>query len=61
MKNRLYVFEWNQRVRNPSVFNPNVYENLIDYQPHIDYGYDVNYKLFNYFEFAQQKYSMRLR
>ena len=26
----------------------------------IDYGMDVNYKLFNYFQFAQQKYKMRL-
>ncbi|TYP99464.1 hypothetical protein C7447_10160 [Tenacibaculum adriaticum] len=60
-KNRFYVPEWNSRVRNPSRFNPNIYENIIDYDPNIDYGYDVNYKLFNYFEFAQRKYRMRLR
>ncbi|CAM1344003.1 DUF6146 family protein [Tenacibaculum amylolyticum] len=60
-KNRLYVSVWNSRVNSPTNFNPNVYSNIIDYDPFINYGYDVNYKLFNYFEFAQRKYRMRLR
>ncbi|WP_207893738.1 DUF6146 family protein [Tenacibaculum sp. M341] len=60
-RNRIYVPLWNARVNNPTRFNPNIYENIIDYNANIDYGYDVNYKLFNYFEFAQQKYRMRLR
>ena len=59
-KNRLYVTTWNYRVRNPLQFNSTIYENLIDYSSHIDYGYEVNYKLFNYFEFAQRKYRMNL-
>ncbi|MFT7899466.1 DUF6146 family protein [Tenacibaculum ascidiaceicola] len=59
-KNRLYVTTWNYRARNPLQFNSNIYENVIDYSPHIDYGYEVNYKLFNYFEFAQRKYRMNL-
>ncbi|WP_435255506.1 DUF6146 family protein [Tenacibaculum sp. A30] len=59
-KNRLYVITWNYRAQNPLQFNPNIYENVIDYSPHIDYGYEVNYKLFNYFEFAQRKYKMSL-
>ncbi|UTD16231.1 hypothetical protein HER15_12460 [Tenacibaculum mesophilum] len=59
-KNRLYVNTWNYRARNPLQFNSNIYENVIDYSPHIDYGYEVNYKLFNYFEFAQRKYRMNL-
>ena len=61
MKNRNYVLTWNQRVRNSQQFNPNIYENIIDYNPNIDYGYEVNYLLFNYFEFAQRKYRMVLR
>ncbi len=61
VRNRLYVPLWNLRVNNPTQFNPNIYENIIDYDPNVDYGYDVNYKLFNYFEFAQRKYRMRLR
>ncbi len=61
VQNRFYVPVWNSRVNNPSRFNPNIYGNIIEYDPHIDYGYDVNFKLFNYFEFAQKKYRMKLR
>jgi len=60
-KNSFFVSAWNIRANNPTNFNPNIYENIIDYNSHLDYGYEVNYKLFNYFEFAQQKYNMRLR
>jgi len=59
-RNRVWVINWNQRFLNPSQFNANIYENRIDYQQNIDYGYEVNYKLFNYFLFAQQKYNMDL-
>ncbi len=59
-RNRVWVTEWNYRARQPSRFNPNLYENIIDYQNTTDYGYEVNYKLFNYFLFAQQKYKMSL-
>lgn len=59
-RNRAWVITWNQRAQNPSQFNNNVYENIIDYQQNIDYGYEVNYKLFNYFLFAQRKYKMSL-
>lgn len=59
-KNRRYVLVWNSRVRNPQRFSPNIYENIIDYNPSIDYGLEVNYKLFWYFKFAEQKYKMRL-
>ncbi|HIE45010.1 MAG TPA: hypothetical protein EYP87_02270 [Flavobacteriaceae bacterium] len=60
-KNSIFVAVWNSRARNLTAFNPNVYENVIDYSPSIDYGYEVNYKLYNYFKFAEQKYKMRLR
>ncbi|ARV15274.1 DUF6146 family protein [Polaribacter sp. SA4-12] len=59
-RNRAWVITWNNRVRNPNQFNSSIYENIIDYQSTIDYGYEVNYKLFNYFLFAQQKYKMNL-
>ncbi|RPD93432.1 hypothetical protein EGM88_13090 [Aureibaculum marinum] len=59
-KNEVYVREWNYRARNPMQYNSNIYENEIDYQPHIDYGMEVNYKLYQYFQFAQRKYKMRL-
>ena len=59
-RNRTWVSTWNQRALNPSRFNQGIYENRIDYQTGLDYGYDVNYKLFNYFLFAQKKYKMNL-
>ncbi|TKD66153.1 DUF6146 family protein [Flavobacterium sp. ASW18X] len=59
-RNQIYVINWNQRVMNPSVYNPNLYELQINYDPNIDYGYDVNYKLYNYFIFFQRKYNQRL-
>ena len=59
-RNRAWVITWNQRFQNPLQFNDNIYENRIDYEPNIDYGYEVNYKLFNYFLFAQRKYKMSL-
>ena len=59
-RNSIYVIEWNNRARNPSRYSYNIYENIIDYQSNIDYGLEVNYKLFWYFQFAQRKYNMRL-
>ncbi len=59
-RNRIYVTEWNYRARNLTRYDASIYENVIDYQPNIDYGLEVNYKLFNYFQFAQRKYNMRL-
>lgn len=58
--NRIYVTTWNNRVLNSSQFDPQVYNNIINYEFGTDYGLEVNYKLFNYFLFAQQKYKMRL-
>lgn len=59
-KNRVYVNIWNGRVRNSQRYNPSIYENIIDYEPNVDYGLEVNYKLYWYFKFAEQKYKMKL-
>lgn len=59
-RNNIYVIEWNQRVLQPSRFNPNLYELQINYDPNIDYGYEVNYKLYNYFIYFQLQYNQRL-
>ena len=58
--NKIYVTTWNNRVLNSSQFDPQIYNNIINYEFGTDYGLEVNYKLFNYFLFAQQKYKMRL-
>lgn len=59
-RNQLMVMEWNRRVLQPDFFDPNLYELQIDYQQGIDYGYEVNYKLYNYFIYFQRKYRQRL-
>ncbi len=59
-RNRIYVIEWNQRVIQPQRFDPTLYEWRIDYDPMIDYGYEVNYKLYNYFIYFQRRYKQRL-
>ncbi len=59
-RNRIYVMNWNQRVMQPQLFDPNLYELQINYDQNIDYGYEVNYKLYNYFIFFQMRYNQRL-
>ena len=59
-RNAILVMNWNQRVMQPLQFNPNLYEMQINYDPNIDYGYEVNYKLYNYFIYFQRKYNQRL-
>ena len=58
--NKIYVSNWNNRVLNSSQYDPQIYNNIINYEFGTDYGLEVNYKLFNYFLFAQRKYKMRL-
>ena len=59
-RNQILVINWNQRVFQPNQFDPNLYQLQIDYDPMIDYGYEVNYKLYNYFVYFQRKYNQRL-
>ena len=59
-KNQLFVTEWNSRAIQPNRYNPNLYEMRIDYNSHIDYGYEVNCKLYNYFIYFQLHYRQQL-
>lgn len=59
-RNYIMVVEWNQRVMQPLRYDPNLYLMQIDYFQGIDYGYEVNYKLYNYFIYFQRKYNQRL-
>ena len=59
-RNAIMVMNWNQRVMQPLQYNPNLYEMQINYDQNIDYGYEVNYKLYNYFIYFQRKYKQRL-
>lgn len=58
-KNQFLVTEYNQRVMQPMNFNPDLYVNQINYDPSIDYGYEVNYLLYNYFVFFSRHYNQR--
>jgi signal peptidase I len=58
-KNRIYVSEWNIRVLQPQRYRPNLYEITIDYSPHIDYGYEVNYLIYNYMIYFQNTYKQK--
>lgn len=59
-RNEILVTNWNQRVLEPLRYDPMLYEMQINYDPGVDYGYDVNYKLYNYFIYFQRKYNQRL-
>ena len=59
-RNQINVSEWNSRVLQPHRYNPSLYEMRIDYNSNIDYGYEVNYKLYNYFMYFQLRYKQQL-
>jgi hypothetical protein len=59
IKNRLYVLEWNNRYQQPMRFG-NLYETLIDYYPNIDYGLELNYRLYYYFRFFEETNHVKL-
>lgn len=59
-KNWVLVQEWNARVLQPIKYNSDLYQLQIDYRPGINYGYDLNYKLYNYFIYFQLTHNQRL-
>ncbi|WP_055437303.1 DUF6146 family protein [Lacinutrix algicola] len=59
-RNIRYVQEWNRRVLQPRQYNSNLYEMQINYSQGVDYGYDVNYKMYNYFVYFQNRYKQNL-
>jgi len=54
--NKFYVADWNSRagIRN------RLYQFWIDYDSNVKYGYEVNYILFNYFQFFMTTTGERL-
>ena len=59
-RNVFLVQAWNQRNLQPHVYDPNLYQLRIDYDSRTDYGYEINYKLYNYFLYFQLKYKQQL-
>ncbi|SFC68065.1 hypothetical protein INR75_13530 [Zunongwangia sp. SCSIO 43204] len=58
-KNQILVNDYNNRVRQPMRYNTNLYVQEINYNPQIDYGYEVNYLLYNYFVYISRQYNQR--
>lgn len=58
-KNRFLVQEYNSRVNQPFNYNRNLYIQEINYDNYVDYGYEVNYMLYNYFVFFSREYNQR--
>ncbi len=56
--NRQYVLEWNMLYTEGKY--PDLIESYIDYDPTVDYGIDLNFKLYNYFQFFEHKYRVTL-
>lgn len=59
-RNRVWVLYYNERVLDNRRFDPLLYEMQINYQSNVNYGYEVNYLLYNYLLFFQLKYKQRL-
>ncbi|MFV5702060.1 DUF6146 family protein [Flavobacterium sp. XS2P12] len=59
-RNQFYVSEWNIRVLQPQRYDPNLYGMTINYDSNIDYGYEVNYLIYNYFIYFQNTYKQKL-
>lgn len=57
--NRRYVVTYNGRVLS-SRWSRDLYTVQIDYEQRVDYGYEVNYLLYNYFVYFMEKYNQRL-
>lgn len=59
-KNKTYINEWNNRVHQPQRYSPNLYGMSIDYNWNIDYGYEVNYLIYNYMIYFQNTFKQKL-
>lgn len=52
-RNKIWINEYNRRAMNPFQYSNLQYPQTIDYYPNINYGYEVNYMLFNYLVYFQ--------
>lgn len=56
-RNQLLVAEWNNRYF--SGINPNFYEVSIDYNVNEKYGFDFEYRLYQFFAYCNWKYGIQ--
>ena len=58
-KNRIYVADWNDKVVAFRHRRRSPFAEIINYDYTIDYGIELNYKLYNYFKFIHHQYGRR--
>ncbi|MDD4777350.1 MAG: DUF6146 family protein [Fermentimonas sp.] len=51
--NRQYVSAWNSLAMTPG--RRSFFQTIIGYEPNIDYGFELNHKLFYYFQYVEHK------
>lgn len=50
--NRQYVSEWNYLATQPG--RRSFFQSIIGYEPSVDYGFELNHKLFYYFQYVER-------
>jgi thioredoxin-related protein len=58
-RNKVWILEWNIRAQNPKKYG-DIYDMMINYQTNINYGFEVNYMLYNYLIYFQLTYKQQL-
>lgn len=59
-KNTIFASEYNSRVINRQNYNVDLYPQIIDYSSSEEYDKKLQYTLYNYFIYFQEKYNQRL-
>jgi hypothetical protein len=58
-RNKFWILEWNNRARNPMKYG-SIYDMPINYDTNTNYGYHVNYMIYNYLVYFQLKNKQQL-
>jgi hypothetical protein len=58
-RNRIFVVEWNYRYEHPMKYG-DIYDTRIEYYQGVDYGIELNYRLYYYFRFFEETNHVKL-
>lgn len=59
-KNVIFASEYNSRANNRQNYSVDLYPQTIDYSPNEEYEKELQYTLYNYLLYFQEKYNQRL-
>lgn len=59
IKNRPMIITYNERANDPIRYG-DLYPQPINYDFNVDYGYEVNYLIYNYLLYFQERYNQKL-